>query len=69
MQEEFVRGDRISQKIVDGNGEPDWDGLLEPCPFFQQYKNYLQVSLSLPDSQGCLSHSKQSVPFSNWMHA
>ena len=42
-----MRGDQISQRIVDGLGEPDWDSLLEPCPFFQQYKNYLQVSLPL----------------------
>jgi hypothetical protein len=46
LQEEFARGDQLSQKIVDGNGPPDWNSLLEACPFFQLYKNYLQVRSS-----------------------
>ena len=46
MQEEFAVGDQRSQKISEGRGPPDWDSLLEPCPFFQMFKNYLQVRAS-----------------------
>lgn len=49
MREEFARGDQVSQKIADSNGPPDWGCLLEPCPFFQMFKNYLQVDVKAPN--------------------
>ena len=45
VQEEFAVGDQRSQKIAEGRDPPDWDSLLEPCPFFQMFKNYLQVRM------------------------
>lgn len=62
LQEEFARGDQISQKIVDGNSDPDWDSLLEPCPFFLQYKNYLQVPPSPFPSSAHTLISPHSCP-------
>ena len=56
VQEEFAVGDQKSQKIAEGRDPPDWDSLLEPCPFFQMFKNYLQVKILM------FQHSPLSHP-------
>ncbi|KAJ7975172.1 Nuclear poly(A) polymerase [Quillaja saponaria] len=44
MSEEFQRGSEICEAMEANNA--DWDTLFEPYPFFEAYKNYLQIEIS-----------------------
>ncbi|XP_012572047.1 nuclear poly(A) polymerase 1-like isoform X2 [Cicer arietinum] len=44
MTEEFQRGDQICE-AMEAN-KADWDTLFEFYPFFEAYKNYLQIDIS-----------------------
>ncbi|XP_061374559.1 nuclear poly(A) polymerase 1-like isoform X2 [Gastrolobium bilobum] len=44
MLEEFQRGNEICE-AMEAN-KADWDTLFEPYPFFEAYKNYLQIDIS-----------------------
>ncbi|KNA24682.1 hypothetical protein SOVF_013410 [Spinacia oleracea] len=44
MTEEFQRGHEICEAMESSNG--DWDMLFEPYPFFEAYKNYLQIDIN-----------------------
>ncbi|KAI4347224.1 hypothetical protein L6164_008054 [Bauhinia variegata] len=44
MMEEFQRGNEICEAIE--ANKADWDTLFEPYPFFEAYKNYLQIDIS-----------------------
>lgn len=54
MQEEFRRGDIICEDIEANNSE--WASLFESFPFFETYKNYLQVDI----------FAKSDTDFRNW---
>ncbi|KAG2647282.1 hypothetical protein PVAP13_2KG580200 [Panicum virgatum] len=44
MIQEFTRAFEICQAIDEG--KTDWDALFEPYPFFESYKNYLEVNIT-----------------------
>uniref|UniRef100_A0A1D1Z565 polynucleotide adenylyltransferase n=2 Tax=Anthurium amnicola TaxID=1678845 RepID=A0A1D1Z565_9ARAE len=44
MTEEFERGNEICESIE--ANKADWDILFEPYPFFDAYKNYLEINIS-----------------------
>ncbi|AQK63941.1 Nuclear poly(A) polymerase 1 [Zea mays] len=44
MIQEFTRAFEICQAIDEGKA--DWDALFEPYPFFESYKNYLEVNIT-----------------------
>ncbi|XP_061353067.1 nuclear poly(A) polymerase 1-like isoform X2 [Gastrolobium bilobum] len=44
MSEEFRRGSEICEAMEAGNA--DWDTLFEPYPFFEAYKNFLQIDIT-----------------------
>ncbi|CAL0313793.1 unnamed protein product [Lupinus luteus] len=44
MTEEFQRGNEICEAME--ASKADWDTLFEPYPFFEAYKNYLQIDIS-----------------------
>ncbi|GAB4845261.1 Nuclear poly(A) polymerase 1 [Ancistrocladus abbreviatus] len=44
MTQEFQRGNEICE-AMEAN-KADWDRLFEPYPFFEAYKNYLQIDIS-----------------------
>ncbi|XP_066395489.1 nuclear poly(A) polymerase 1-like [Miscanthus floridulus] len=44
MTQEFTRAFEICQAIDEGKA--DWDALFEPYPFFESYKNYLEVNIT-----------------------
>ncbi|CBI15506.3 unnamed protein product, partial [Vitis vinifera] len=44
MSEEFKRGNEISE-VMEAN-KADWATLCEPYPFFEAYKNYLQIEIA-----------------------
>ncbi|KAJ1392043.1 polymerase, nucleotidyl transferase domain, partial [Sesbania bispinosa] len=44
MLEEFQRGSEICE-AMEAN-KADWDTLFEPYPFFEAYKNYLQIDIT-----------------------
>ncbi|KAF7819923.1 nuclear poly(A) polymerase 1-like [Senna tora] len=44
MSEEFQRGSEICEAMEASKAE--WDNLFEPYPFFEAYKNYLQIDIS-----------------------
>ncbi|XP_054817353.1 nuclear poly(A) polymerase 1-like isoform X2 [Prosopis cineraria] len=44
MSEEFQRGSEICEAME--ASKADWDTLFEPYPFFEAYKNYLQIDIS-----------------------
>ncbi|CAJ1936707.1 unnamed protein product [Sphenostylis stenocarpa] len=44
MMEEFQRGNEICE-VMEAN-KADWGTLFEPYPFFEAYKNYLQIDIS-----------------------
>ncbi|XP_024030359.1 nuclear poly(A) polymerase 1 isoform X2 [Morus notabilis] len=44
MSEEFQRGREICEAME--TDKADWDTLFEPYPFFEAYKNYLQIDIS-----------------------
>lgn len=44
MSEEFQRGSEICKAMESNKAE--WDTLFEPYPFFEAYKNYLQIDIS-----------------------
>ncbi|KAE9607494.1 putative polynucleotide adenylyltransferase [Lupinus albus] len=44
MTEEFQRGNEICEAME--VSKADWDTLFEPYPFFEYYKNYLQIDIS-----------------------
>ncbi|TKW36260.1 hypothetical protein SEVIR_2G428900v4 [Setaria viridis] len=44
MIQEFTRAFEICQAIDEGKA--DWDALFEPFPFFESYKNYLEVNIT-----------------------
>ncbi|EFN55520.1 hypothetical protein CHLNCDRAFT_23208 [Chlorella variabilis] len=47
MAEEFRRGDEVCGRIMthNGSGLTDWAQLLEPLPFFEGFKHFLQVEV------------------------
>ncbi|KAL4432581.1 hypothetical protein ABPG77_000518 [Micractinium sp. CCAP 211/92] len=47
MAEEFRRGDEVCGQILSrtGPGPTDWGKLLEPLPFFEGFKHFLQVEV------------------------
>ncbi|XP_057446982.1 nuclear poly(A) polymerase 1-like [Lotus japonicus] len=44
MSEEFQRGSEICEAME--GSKADWDSLFEPYPFFESYKNYLQIDIA-----------------------
>ncbi|XP_045792676.1 nuclear poly(A) polymerase 1-like [Trifolium pratense] len=44
MSEEFKRGTEICEAME--ASKADWDTLFEPYPFFEAYKNYLQIDIT-----------------------
>ncbi|KAL6619990.1 hypothetical protein ACP70R_035129 [Stipagrostis hirtigluma subsp. patula] len=44
MVQEFTRAFEICQAIDDGKA--GWDALFEPYPFFESYRNYLEVNIT-----------------------
>ncbi|XP_027357926.1 nuclear poly(A) polymerase 1 isoform X2 [Abrus precatorius] len=44
MSEEFRRGSEICEAM--DASKADWDTLFEPYPFFEVYKNYLQIDIT-----------------------
>ncbi|XP_068642416.1 nuclear poly(A) polymerase 1-like [Aristolochia californica] len=44
MTEEFLRGKEICEAMEDNKA--DWITLFEPYPFFEAYKNYLQIDIT-----------------------
>lgn len=44
MIQEFTRAYEICQAIDEGKA--DWNALFEPYPFFESYKNYLEVNIT-----------------------
>ncbi|XP_058722490.1 nuclear poly(A) polymerase 1 [Vicia villosa] len=44
MSEEFKRGSEICEAME--ASKDDWDTLFEPYPFFEAYKNYLQIDIT-----------------------
>ncbi|KOM30307.1 hypothetical protein LR48_Vigan1091s001900 [Vigna angularis] len=44
MMKEFQRGNEICEAME--AKKADWDTLFEPFPFFEAYKNYLQIEIS-----------------------
>ncbi|XP_023541715.1 nuclear poly(A) polymerase 1-like [Cucurbita pepo subsp. pepo] len=44
MTEEFQRGHDICEVMEENKA--DWDTLFEPYPFFEAYKNYLQIDIT-----------------------
>lgn len=44
MTEEFQRGHEICEAME--SSKADWDMLFEPYPFFESYKNYLQIDIN-----------------------
>lgn len=48
MKDEFERGKEICEVIERGN-RAAWSTLFEPYPFFDAYKNYLQIEIVAPD--------------------
>uniref|UniRef100_A0A804M1M6 polynucleotide adenylyltransferase n=1 Tax=Zea mays TaxID=4577 RepID=A0A804M1M6_MAIZE len=44
MVQEFTQAFEICQAIDEGKA--DWDALFEPYPFFESYKNYLEVNIT-----------------------
>ncbi|KAF6158385.1 hypothetical protein GIB67_022465 [Kingdonia uniflora] len=47
MMEEFQRGNEICEAMEINSA--DWNTLIEPYPFFEVYKNYLQIDISAND--------------------
>ncbi|GAB2289870.1 Nuclear poly(A) polymerase 1 [Dionaea muscipula] len=47
MTEEFQRGNEICEAME--TNAADWDTLFEHYPFFEAYKNYLQIDISASD--------------------
>ncbi|CAN6451831.1 unnamed protein product [Victoria cruziana] len=45
MTEEFQRGKDICEEMEAGS-QTDWNALCEPYPFFEAYKNYLQIEVT-----------------------
>jgi len=63
-QDEFARGDQVCTEALapGGAGPAAWARLLEPVAFFAQFKNYLQVLLSLAQRQsGAASGQERSA--------
>ncbi|KAK7354363.1 hypothetical protein VNO80_19823 [Phaseolus coccineus] len=48
MSDEFGRGSEMCEAME--AGKADWDTLFEPCPFFESYKNYLQIDITAENS-------------------
>ncbi|QCE14136.1 poly [Vigna unguiculata] len=48
MSDEFGRGGEMCEAME--AGKADWDTLFEPCPFFESYKNYLQIDITAENS-------------------
>ncbi|KAF3438619.1 hypothetical protein FNV43_RR21382 [Rhamnella rubrinervis] len=48
MSNEFQRGSEICEAME--TSKADWDTLFEPYPFFEAYKNYLQIEISAEDA-------------------
>ncbi|XP_042489611.1 nuclear poly(A) polymerase 1 [Macadamia integrifolia] len=44
MTEEFQRGNEICEAME--QNKADWNALFEPYPFFEVYKNYLQIDIT-----------------------
>ncbi|KAG6512774.1 nuclear poly(A) polymerase 1-like [Zingiber officinale] len=44
MLEEFQRGNQICEAME--TSKADWDSLFEPYPFFEAYKNYLEIDIT-----------------------
>ncbi|GLU18281.1 hypothetical protein SLE2022_345870 [Rubroshorea leprosula] len=44
MTDEFQRGNEICEAME--SNKADWDTLFEPYPFFEAYKNYLQIDIA-----------------------
>ncbi|GLT60385.1 hypothetical protein SLA2020_331530 [Shorea laevis] len=44
MTDEFQRGNEICEAME--SNRADWDTLFEPYPFFEAYKNYLQIDIA-----------------------
>ncbi|KAI9101524.1 hypothetical protein K1719_023768 [Acacia pycnantha] len=49
MSDEFRRGSEICEAME--TNKADWDTLFEPYPFFEAYKNYLQIDISAENAE------------------
>ncbi|PSC74388.1 nuclear poly(A) polymerase 1 [Micractinium conductrix] len=64
MAEEFKRGEAVCGKILSSGGQAvtDWARLLEPLPFFDGFKHFLQVEV--------LANSKEDFDmWEGWVHS
>ncbi|XP_047315930.1 nuclear poly(A) polymerase 1-like [Impatiens glandulifera] len=48
MTEEFQRGNEMFEAME--SNKTSWDALFEPYPFFEAYKNYLQIDIAAADA-------------------
>ena len=68
MQAEFEKGENIVVKIQDTAGSVNYNRLLEPDHFFQNFKNYLQVRINSTNPQHTQhKHQVQQTIFLQWL--
>ena len=73
LTEELNRGKAVCEEILLRRKAPvtNWAKLLEPLPFFELYKMYLQVPVRLPDAMliCCCCALQKLQPASAWFSA
>ncbi|EIE20856.1 Poly(A) polymerase, partial [Coccomyxa subellipsoidea C-169] len=75
LQEEFEHGEKVCTRILAEGGLTKWHKLLEPVPFFRNYRNYLQARLFLTPSQFipfatcCFMHCILQEAWDGWVHS
>lgn len=71
VQEEFEHGGKLCTQILSEGTPTKWHKLLEPVPFFRNYRNYLQARhspclhsrpLCSPPVQGTHTYQAFSLP-------
>eukprot|EP00897_Mesotaenium_endlicherianum_P001362 jgi/Mesen1/1253/ME000129S00349 len=54
MRDEFQRGKEASLALEKAGSAPEWAALFEGYPFFESYKNYLQIEITALDEEDML---------------